>query len=1039
MLISQNFFSTLLATMLAATAFTPLCGSAQTTWSLTRQAASFDRSALTHPDYARKIKTGGSLSGGKGDWGITGWVEYDFDVPGSGWYELTVSGGGAEVEYLMNSPPPATVTPVTVYGTSGHSLTADKVGNFWLTAGRHTLRLQRYFWTGFPRIESFTVTPSSTALAKTMRAALSDPAGVYRLQGCAPLEVFSGGRSTPTVLNIWFKDATGKLRHTESVPIPRSIGLVKHNVALACDEPGVFTVSFGENGAYHPYPDVRWLTYEVIDTRRSSPAGGHANSRPAGKTLVEEIDCVRIAPDYFAGGATRIASTASGAEYRESGDNGFTRYQRAPSDAIRKLLPEPSWFAYRLQNVIAQQPYLVEVDYPDDKLRTFAIALREGAPLSYPVAGGVDSGGEFSLSSGVHTESLLYWPRAPGTRVTFLNAHDGRRAAASKIRVYRLDEPMAPLVPQTTAGRQFLNWYEEGSNFLSMYGALDGDFTAAAIRWANAARHAGATILAPTVVVYEFALYPSIFNRAFSHPRDDKLRRLLLIAEQHDLKILPEVHPRADELAWIVSSSLDPKPHLLVSRDGETSGGLPPLHNPLYPANQDWYVGMIGELAERYRDSSALLGVNLRLMQWKNPALNNFHSLDWGYDDFTVGLFRKETGSAVPMGEAGESSRFAQRHRWLMANAREQWIEWRCRKIAQLYARIRDRVRQARPDLKVYSSFFRWDSAGTPLEALRGAGIDPRILGGISGVELINAMHTYGRNEADSLDTQRSRDVLVDPEYPASLARTDAPASFLTSAAYLEITDAVAPPRALGFPDNTKRTWTSGAANPAGRHHLERFAVELAQTDTKLMGDGGNGYSLGQPVLREFLSEYLHLPAEPFQPRADARDPVAVWERDAPEGGIFYAVNRERYPVSIDLTFPAGTTLARLAGNAPVRLLNNRLHIDLLPYQLLAYRASRGAAILKVDTRIPAAQQATVSAQVRWAEQLARTQEEKWFGKLDKAEQQTLVRVAEESAAALARGHYWRARMTLEQRPMLAIYRKLGQRPPLLRFGDGTP
>ena len=96
------------------------------------------------------------------------------------------------------------------------------------------------------------------------------------------------------------------------------------------------------------------------------------------------------------------------------------------------MLPEPSWFAYRLHNIVAQTPYLVEVDYPDDRLRTFAIALRESAPLSYPVAGAVDSGGEFSLSNGMLTQSLLYWPRAEGTRVTLLNAHDGRRAAASK-------------------------------------------------------------------------------------------------------------------------------------------------------------------------------------------------------------------------------------------------------------------------------------------------------------------------------------------------------------------------------------------------------------------------------------------------------------------------------------------------------------------------------------------------------------------------------------------------------------------------------
>jgi Glycosyl hydrolase-like 10 len=1014
-------------------------GWAGETWLLTRQAASFDRSALTRTDSAAKILAGGSLSGAKGDWGITGWVEYDFAVPGTGWYEITVRGGGNEVQYSIDPQSPSMRSAPAVYGTSGHSLEADKVGNFWLTSGRHTLRLQRYFWTGFPRIESFTVTASALPLAKTMRASLADPVGIYRLRQCAPLEFFHGGRSVPTLLNVWFKDANDRLRHTELLPIPRSTDLQRQTLALPCDEPGVFTVSFGENGAYIPYPDVRSLRYEVIDTEVRPQARGNKSDLHAARTLVEEIDCVRQPSDYFGGGQTRIASTVSGFAYRESGPTGFTRYQRAPSDSIRKLLPEPSWFAYRLHNVVAQRPYLVEVDHPDDRLRTFAIALRESAPLSYPVAGGVDSGGEFPVSGKLHTESLIYWPRAPSTRVTFLNTHDDRRAACAKIRVYRLDEPLAPLIPQGTAGRHFLNWYEEGSNFLSMYGARDGDFTEAATRWANAVRHAGGTVLAPTVVVYEFALYPSQFNRAFSQPDNDKLRRLILIAEQHGLKVLPELHPRADELAWPFNAAPDPKPHLLVSKDGQVSGGIPPLHNPLHPVNQDWYLGMIGELADRYRDSPALLGVNLRLMQWKNPALNNFHSLDWGYDDFSVDLFRKETGSAVPMGNASDPSRFAERHLWLMANARAQWIDWRCRKIAALYTRIRDRVRQARPDLKVYSSVFRWEGHQAARDALREAGIDPALLGAIDRVELIDARHSYGRNEADMLDTQAIRDPLIDPRELTLLSAAGASANFLAGAAYLEITEAVAHPRALGFPENTKLTWTSGAANPAGRHALERFAVALAETDAKLLGDGGNGYSLGRPLVREFLAEYLRLPAEPFKPRADARDPVAVWESNTTEAFYFYAVNRERYPVVLDMEFPAGTTLTRIAGNEPVALPNNLLHLELQPYQLLAYRARRDTRIMKIDVRVPFAQQALVTAQVRWLEQLARTQQEKWLGKLDKVEQQTLENTVKESVAALARSHFWRARTALELRPMLSIYRNLGQMPPHLRAGDENP
>ena len=1042
----MNGFATMLLRAAVLAALLPVLPGtpgawAQRTWSLTRAATSFDRSELTRPEYAQIIRSGGSLSGGKQDRGITGWVEYDFDIPRSGWYEITVKGGGREVLYLIDAQRSPKGAGVASYSTSGHSLTADKVGNFWLAAGGHSLRLQRYFWTGFPRIEAISITAASDALAKSIRVSLTGSTRIFRLRECAPLEVFSGGRSLPTMLTLWIKDPAGRQRRVQSLPIPQSADLSRQTVALPCEEPGTFTVSFGENGNALPYPDVRWIEYEVIDTSAPAPdtGAGHARVNRTGsspiKTLVEEIDCARTPPDYFSGGATRVVSTASGLMYRESGDTGFTRYQRAPSDAIRKLLPEPDWFAYRLRNIVAQNHYLVDVDYPDDQFRTFAIALRESAPLSYPVAGGVDSGGEFSLSGGMLTHSLLYWPRADGTRVTLLNAHDGRRAAASKIRVYRLEETPPPLLPRGLAGRQFINWYEEGSNFRSMYGAADQDTnaTVAATRWAEAVRYSGGTILAPTVAVYSFALYPSNYHLAFSQPDQDMLRRLLLVAERHGLKVLPELHPRADELSWYPKATTGPMPHLLVSREGKTSRGLPPLHNPLYPPNQQWYLDMIGELADRYRDSPALLGVNLRLMQWANPALNNLHSLDWGYDDYTVGLFIRETGLAVPTGAPGDASRFTARHRWLMANARAQWIDWRCRKIAALYTRIRDRVRAARPDLKVYTSVFPWKPGDAPLEELREAGIDTAMLGEIDGVELINALHSYGRNEADVLDTQVLRDAMLESGQPASLPGSGAPGRFLTGAAYLEITEAVAHPRSLGFPENTKLTWTSAVANPAGRHSIERFAVQLAQTDAMLLGDGGNGYSLGQPVLREFLAEYLRLPVERFSPRPDARDPVAVWERRYPEGLMFYAVNRERFPVMITVNLSPASKLFRLSDDSPLTLKENQLQLVLEPYQLMAFRADPGTRISSVATTVAPEHRHRVARQVRWIAELAREQNEKWLPGLDQTQRALLNTSAIQAAAALASGHLWRARTVLEKRGLLSIYRHLGKFPPDLR------
>lgn len=1026
----------------------PAIARAQSSWSMSRPASSFDRHGLVDPAHAEKIRVGGTLSGGASDSGITGFVDYDIEVPTSGWYELTIQGGGLEVEYVFDPPPSRPGTrPVTIYGTSGDSLADDKVANIWIVAGAHTIRLQKYFWTGFPRISGFTLRAGDGTLAKSVRVALPDiSTTIYRAGRCPSLEVNAGGNAAPTNLTVWLKDGPASPRVAGRVPVPAGTVPMRREWQIPCEQPGAYTLSFGENGGQFAHRDARSVAYEVIETAKplrpsgKAPANAGATSSLQG-TLVESIDPVRSPPDYSGGGESRVVATAAGT-YRESGDTGFTRYQRTPGPS-RQGLAEPSWFAYRLKSIEPQRPYLVEIDYPDDALRTFAIALRESAPLAYPVSGGVDSGGEFSRSGRMETHSLLFWPRAKDTRVTLLNAHDGRRAAAVRIRVYRIDAPLPPLPAPASEGRQFVNWYEEGGNYASMYGAPDEyspGASVAAQRWVEAARYVGISVLAPTVVVYNFALYPSRFNRAFSRPDLDPLRRIVLLAERDGLRVLPELHPRADELDWPFAASADPKPNLLVSKGGLTnyyagdgkSRSRPPLYNPVHPANQDWYVAMIGELADRYRDSPALMGVNLRLMQWANPALNNFHSLDWGYDDYTVGLFQNDTGLRVPAGDASPGGRITTqiartRYDWLTGAGREAWVEWRCRKIAALYARIRDRVQQARPDLVVYSSLFAWDGMDRGSEALREAGIDVNLLASIPGVVLINALHTYGRREAEAVTTQRNRDLLLDPRQTALVPTGANGRALLTSASYLEAIEAVVPPAQLGFPANTKQTWTSAAANPAGRHAIERFAVQLAQTDAVMLGDGGNGYSLGQPVLREFLQEYRSLPAERFSARADARDPVAVWTLARPGDFVFYAVNRERYPARVSIQLAGTREIKRLSSGETIPLSTGVLAFVLQPYQVIAFKAPAGAAVTSVTIRIPPADQIKLKAQVAW---LAALNASAAARSLDGQKRGVLTAAILEVEQEYRQNHPWRVRTLLESAPMLEIYRQLKRYPP---------
>ncbi|HWI15679.1 MAG TPA: family 10 glycosylhydrolase, partial [Burkholderiales bacterium] len=890
-------------------------------------------------DGAARVRASGNLGG------VAGWFEYDVDIASDGWYALVLNGNGWEAEFFID-PKGDDPARAAYYQANSAGLDSglDKVGNFWLTRGRHTIRLQHQYWTGFQGITGLSLQPAGDeSVARTARATLLSRRASFRVGECPDLEIAYGPRRTPGVLPVHWLNVESPTLRTSTVSLPATPTPQKMRVPVPCSAEGNFQYYFNGGPDKIGNRDVQPISYEVIDTRRAPQPGGELK-----KELVFDVDTTATAPDYAAG-ETRVVRKPFGA-YRESDDRGWLDYLHS-----RVKLGEPSWFAYVLKGVAKQQPYLVEVDYPDDADRTFAISLRESDPLSYPVTGGVDSGGEFALTQRMQTQSLVFWPRASDPRIAFITARNGKTAAAARIRVYRITGPLPALVEAPT-GRRYVNWYEEGSNFFSMYGApgqTPAGSRAALERWAQALAYMGGDTLWPTVAIYSFALYPSVYHKSFSRVWEhDVLRQTLLIAEKHRLKVVPELHPRADELSWPYANGPDPKANRLVSRNGATHDDLPPFYNPLLPANQDWYVDMIGELVDRYGDSPALDGVSLRFMQWKNPALHNFHSLDWGYDDYTVAQFTKDTGIQVPAGN--DAGRAAARYRFLMSNAREQWIAWRCRRVAQLLTRIRDRVRKARPDLTVYVPVFPMTEAGSTYNRgtawLREAGLDPKLISAIDGVALVNALHTYGRR-ADADTNALLRGNLTAPAQVHALAAPGQAARFLPTASYFEGTEAIVPAEKLGFPANTRKTWMSAVVNPAGRSYLERFAVLLAEADALMLGDGGNAYTLGQPELREFLAEYRRLPAVPFRPRADARDPVAIWEGESGGNYYFYAVNRTARPVIMRMSFSGSGALRRLADDAAAPLAGNGLEAQLAPFQLLAYRTSSSLRIAHASAR----------------------------------------------------------------------------------------
>jgi len=990
---------------------------AEETWQVARTIAEFDRFDIVQPGVVDTIKKNNEVKvNGKC---ITGGVECDIEVPETGWYELFADPEGGLNECVVDGT-------LSIFGGGNRKLPGQdrysKLDNLWLEKGKHTFRIQRYIWWGFsPPAKGILLRRADSSVPKTFRVEYAHGPGeaILRKGGSLGLTVITAGRTEPAALTVELRDAgSGQVEATATAELPASAGLQKVPVKLPCNREGIFSVKYAVGGAALSTYDQKPMIVYVVDASPPQRSGDDL-----AKTLLQETDCAAKEPDYSSGGATEVVTKPLG-KYRLSGEVGFLYAQHHNT-------PE-SWFAYTLATPDVGKPHVLEVDYPDDDCRTFLIAIRESSADDYPVAGGVDTGGCWSLSNGMLTHSLLFWPKTASPRVAFLAAHNGRRAAAARVRVYRVDGEIPVLNVPATGGRTFLNWYEEGSNFAGFYGGGKANlvqFMKAAEMWPRELSYMGGNMIVPTVSVYQMSLYPSRYSHHFAEmTQPDIVRLLLLKCERYGTTLVAEFHPEARELEYPLAA-LAKRENGLASKTGQIcnydTGG--PRHHPLHPRNQEWYVGMVGEIADRYKDSPAFGGVSLRNMSWSNPALNNFHSLDWGYDDCTVGLFEKETGTKIPC-DAADAGRFAKRCDWLMKNAQQQWVDWRCDRIVELYRKLVARIRAARKDLLIYATVH---------DLGKDAGIDADKLSQVDGLVLVNCRHPYGRRALTYegyLADQKYRDRLLDPEVLNSTRGTSGVGAFLFGAGYFEATEAVLKPVNIGLPANTKQTWISGVVNPAGRHFLERYAIALAATDALMLGDGGNAYTLGQPLLREFTNEFRRLPPTPFKPRKDARDPVAVWELPRDGEFLFYAVNRERYPVHVSLTVKAKGPVRRLATGDEAALKEGQLLLDLRPYQLLTFHAPAGTEIAQVSLSVPDEDRKHAQALVDAVGKLA---DDAQAGNvtLSDAGRQLLTKTLDEARLSLREGRLWRARTILEHNQLAElVYNKALVFPPTLEY-----
>ncbi|MFZ2654504.1 MAG: hypothetical protein WAX69_06270 [Victivallales bacterium] len=1053
---------------------------ADTAGLITRTAWSYDRSELDWPAHLLKPgvkgwissmedqKTAGSILG------ASGWVEYDFTVARSGWFELMEIGGvpdwsrdlflDGKLLFLLTYSHKEDIDVAPRKGEQGRWW---KEANLYLKAGKHTLRFRRL---GFPG-----ALPSKWEL----RSADGEASGCIRATGIGHNVVragtririsVSGGTTVPTSYELVVRDENSKeITPCGTVEFPISAEPVSKEVEIEFPRQGVFQLLAKSGEKLSRPADLKAGMFIVIDTKNPPPPAAELKT-----TTVVDIDCVNqtingqaVEKDgtfFEKDGGSRIVESPFG-KYRESSGRGSHEYWATDGFSYKFNLPD------------ADHQYRLRVEYPDDDQRSMGFWTCDGSDgrNGITLTGGVETGGHYALGNSMRIHEAFFYPlNKDGIVVAAINLVPGYKAAAARIRIDRVDStlPAGPSGP--ASGRVMGFYFEEGQRWNRFFGAKAGEGSKGLVehlssldRWGQWNRYLGANLMFPTVNVYQYNAYPSrILDGYFSEPYD-MARMVALMAEKYNGKYVAEFHVsgqpwfdrhvmkvwteevekngRKEQVAHIEPEAED---YVIRDRDGAIGNKL--AFNALHPRVQEVYLSVFGECADRLADCESFAGISTRLMlSWMWQGWNALPGLNWGYDDWTIAQFEKDTGIKVPpfakateggAGKAKDPKRFRQRFDFLTGAARERWIEWRCDRIFKYHCRLRDRIRQAKPDAKLFLNYFGPDPreaySQDMLGQMREIGMDYRRYSAEEGFVIVQG-GSYGRGGSTPVYDARRLDCLYADDVKATALLGDRGFSLYTD--YYEVCDNLDWEKLGG----KKGYCAFDCCSPSGVNERELYAIAMADSDTSFFVNGGNGWMFGTPpVLSPFFREFRALPALKFTPLEKARDPVAVWTREVKKeeadrlkieaGFYFYAVNRLPENVKVELSTANAAKVFPAAGGEPLALRNGQsLSFELEPFMLRSFRAEgNNVSIKNCSVDVPPELSKKLLPAMAFAKDLLddlryrRTAPE-----LSEPDAREAMRLLNESLRAYGEGRIWRAKGNLGRPALVKVYDINGRYP----------
>ncbi len=762
--------------------------------------------------------------------------------------------------------------------------------------------------------------------------------------------VFNGG-TTPYrgTLAVRIAAADGSPLHTSQHPLQlASRRGTLLSAAFRAPAAGVYRLVVDSDGRpLHETPVC------VLAPYQRQPVGEPALKKVLHVDLARELGPETLCDD----GTSRVVRSEVGV-YREAGPKQFSRF------VVRLPLRRTGL-------------HLVRLTYPDDKPRTCEIASWSPVEADrFNAHTGYFTGDDYPISGRMQTFEFVIWARDVNQALVFTTWLEGQPAAASTIDVFAVDGRLPSRPASRLPSRRLIGHYWEDAQPLSRCFGGDApdpvDFDRVACNLCDYFDYTGQNVLMHPVVWYEGPIYNSLVEArggkgGFHLPTDAWVDILLARFGERGFKFygLLNVHQLPSLVRRMNADDARVRAgeptFNTVSKDNRvatrTWHHLMPMFNALHPRVQARVLVLVKELADRYGDRPAFagLGFHLTLAQLLQPG-----SLDVSYDDWTVGAFTADTGLTVPV-DPGDPQRFGKRYQWIMANAREEWIGWRCRRMADYYGRVAKILRDKRDDLQLVVTILEppmsiidpqrleWMGGKRLVEMAREGGIDPALLAEQPGVVLQQRLGptakrkrlTFGTTRgrwgcppptAENIDAIRKMDLDADQQKEF---RTTADFGVFLYNRYFE--SAVGKTQPLECDWYQSIPWRATAVVPGHDHFMEYYARAMAMFDPTLIAVGGftNGTVGHEAQVERFARVFRQLPAGRWEEIAGLGDGLAGRTTRCDDRQYVYVVNQtwEQRRVALKLK----GDFRPLGGSPELGKDTGGQAVVLGPYQLAAW------------------------------------------------------------------------------------------------------